>query len=102
MTQMEHRWLGRMATGSAPSLGDVPLTRALPTSLLPALDTLGMCVSLAIMGHRYGEEQPWGAFAGIFAVFHVTMARAIIVPSSALRTLLITGESFVGLLISQC
>jgi len=93
-----------LATGIALTMWRLPLRPTLPASMLMALDTvgtLGMCVSLAIMGHRYGEQQPWGAFAGIFAVFHVTMARAIIVPSTPLRTLLITGESFVGLLISQ-
>jgi eukaryotic-like serine/threonine-protein kinase len=76
----------------------------LSESSLQALDTvgtLGMCVCLAVMGHRYAAEQPWGAFAGIFAVFHVTMARAIIVPSTAARTAAVTGLSFLGLVISQ-
>jgi hypothetical protein len=50
---------------------------------LDTLGTLGICVSMAVMGHRSAAQQPWGAFAGIFAVFHVTMARAIIVPSTA-------------------
>jgi eukaryotic-like serine/threonine-protein kinase len=70
-------------------------------SLLDTLGTLGICVALAVMGHRFGEEHEWGAFAGIFAVFHVTMARAIIVPSSARRTLIVTGLSFAGLVASQ-
>jgi hypothetical protein len=68
---------------------------------LDTLGTLGICVCLAIMGHRYGAHQQWGSFAGIFAVFHVTMARAIIVPSSARRTLYVTGLSFTGLIVSQ-
>jgi serine/threonine protein kinase len=72
---------------------------ALP--LLDTLGTLGICVSLAVMGHRYGAQQQWGNFAGIFAVFHVTMARAIIVPSTARRTLIVTGLCFAGLVISQ-
>jgi serine/threonine-protein kinase len=69
--------------------------------LLDTLGTLGICVSLAVMGHRYAASQPWGAFAGIFAVFHVTMARAVIVPSTSRRTLVVTGLCFAGLVVSQ-
>ncbi len=69
--------------------------------MLDTLGTLGLCVSLTVMGHRYGEHQQWGVFAGIFAVFHVTMARAIIVPSTARRTSIVTGLSFTGLIVSQ-
>ncbi len=68
---------------------------------LDTVGTLGICVCLAVMGHRYAADQSWGAFAGIFAVFHVTMARAIIVPSTAARTAAVTGLSFLGLVISQ-
>jgi len=67
---------------------------------LDTLGTLGICVAMVVMGHRYGSHQPWGAFAGIFAVFHVTMARAIIVPSTPRRTLVVTGLSFAGLVLS--
>jgi serine/threonine protein kinase len=74
-----------------------------PTAIqmLDTLGTLGICVALVIMGHRYGEQQQWGMFAGIFAVFHVTMARAIIVPSTPARTLVVTALSFAGLVLSQ-
>jgi eukaryotic-like serine/threonine-protein kinase len=74
-----------------------------PTALhvLDTVGTLGICVSLVVMGHRYGAQQSWGAFAGIFAVFHVTMARAIIVPSTPALTLVVTALSFGGLVISQ-
>jgi serine/threonine-protein kinase len=69
--------------------------------MLDTLGTLGICVALVVMGHRYGQHQQWGSFAGIFAVFHVTMARAIIVPSTPVRTLVVTSLAFAGLVASQ-
>ncbi|HTV22392.1 MAG TPA: serine/threonine-protein kinase, partial [Polyangiaceae bacterium] len=69
--------------------------------LLDTLGTLGICVAMVVMGHRYAAQQQWGLFAGIFAVFHVTMARAIIVPSTPGRTLVVTALSFAGLVVSQ-
>jgi hypothetical protein len=68
--------------------------------MLDTFGTLGISVALVIMGHRYGEQEQWGIFAGTFAVFHVTMARAIIVPSSPARTFVVTALSFAGLVLS--
>ena len=76
----------------------------LPTHLLHALDsggTLGSCACLSAMGYRFGLHHPWGYFAGVLAVFHATLARAIIVPSTPRRTLLITASSFAGLVVAQ-
>jgi hypothetical protein len=87
--------LGIWRLARAPAVGPMAL------SMLDTLGTLGICVSLAVMGYRYAAQQPWGAFAGIFAVFHVTIARAIIVPSTARRTLVVTALSFAGLVFSQ-
>jgi eukaryotic-like serine/threonine-protein kinase len=87
--------LGIWLLARSPAVGPMALW------MLDTLGTLGICVSMAVMGYRYAAQQPWGAFAGIFAVFHVTMARAIIVPSTARRTLVVTALSFAGLVLSQ-
>ena len=68
---------------------------------LDAAGTLGTCVCLSTMGYVFGLHSPWGYFAGVLAVFHATMARAIIVPSTAQRTLFITALSFSGLIVGQ-
>ena len=69
--------------------------------LLDAAGTLGMSLSLVAMGHRYSELAPWGFFAGLLSVFHVVISRAVLVPSTPARTLVITGLSFAGLVVSQ-
>jgi eukaryotic-like serine/threonine-protein kinase len=69
--------------------------------LLDAAGTLGMSVSLVAMGHRYSELAPWGIFAGLISVFHVVVARAVLVPSTPVRTFAITSLSFAGLVASQ-
>jgi eukaryotic-like serine/threonine-protein kinase len=76
----------------------------LPPRLLHALDgagTLGICVCLSIMGYRFGLHNSWGYFAGVLAVFHTTLAHAIIVPSTPRRTLVVTALSFAGLSVAQ-
>src|SRR5260221_5499126 len=75
----------------------------LPPSLLRVLDfggTLGMCICLVLMGHRYAKP-PLGNFAGTLSVFHVVLARAVIVPSTPSRTLILTALSFAVLFVSQ-
>ncbi|HKQ72041.1 MAG TPA: serine/threonine-protein kinase [Polyangiaceae bacterium] len=67
---------------------------------LDSLGTLGTCICLVVMGHQYALTRPWGVFAGTLAVFHVVMARAIIIPSTPKRTLGITAFSFFGLVVS--
>jgi eukaryotic-like serine/threonine-protein kinase len=69
--------------------------------LLDAAGTLGLSLSLVAMGHRYSELAPWGFFAGLISVFHVVVSRAVLVPSTPVRTLAITGLSFAGLVASH-
>jgi serine/threonine-protein kinase len=68
---------------------------------LDAAGSIGICATLVVMGHQYALTKPWGVFAGTLAVFHVVMARAIIVPSTPRNTLVITALGFLGLVVSQ-
>ena len=97
---------GRLAAAAiAFAVWQIARQRAvLAPSYLEALDaagTLGTCVCLSAMGYTFGRHHPWGYFAGVLAVFHATMGRAIIVPSTARRTLIITVLSFAGLIVAQ-
>ncbi|HEY8946930.1 MAG TPA: serine/threonine-protein kinase, partial [Polyangiaceae bacterium] len=79
-------------------------SRPLVPALLHAMDglgTLSICVCLVLMGYHISLVNPWGLFASTLSVFHVTMARAIIVPSTPMRTLMITALSFAGLVLSH-
>jgi serine/threonine-protein kinase len=78
--------------------------QSLGPSALKLLDgggTLALNVCMVVMGHRYAQQNPWADMAGLLSVFHVVLARAVIVPSSARRTLLITALSFTAVLLSQ-
>jgi eukaryotic-like serine/threonine-protein kinase len=68
---------------------------------LDALGAIGVSACLVAMGHQIALAKPWGTFASTLAVFHVTMARAIIVPSTARHTLSTTALCFFGLVVSQ-
>ena len=92
-----------LATAIAFAVWRLPRGRWLDATSIQLLDTLGtlaLCVAMVVMGHRYAAQLQWGVFTGIFAVFHVTMARAIIVPSTPKRTLVVTALSFGGLVLS--
>jgi hypothetical protein len=73
----------------------------LPSRVLYALDavgTLAICYFVVTMGQRLIAAAPWGFFAETVAVFHVTTARAIIVPSTPRRTLAITALAYAPLI----
>jgi len=70
-------------------------------NLLDSLGTLGLTLCLVVMGYRYSQLHQFGHFAGTISVFHVVMARAILVPSSPWRTLVVRGLSFAFLVVSQ-
>lgn len=76
--------------------------------MLDVLGTLGLCLCMISMGYRFaiqlgpvGVHANWGVFAGLLSVFHVVLARAILVPSSPLRTLVICVLAFAALLVSH-
>jgi eukaryotic-like serine/threonine-protein kinase len=66
---------------------------------LDAVGTVGVCVAFAAMGHFL--KQPSGFYTALLAILHVNVGRAALVPSVALRTLVICGASFVGLVVSR-
>jgi serine/threonine protein kinase len=68
---------------------------------LDAVGAVGVSACLIAMGHQIALTKPWGVFASTLAVFHVTMARAIIIPSTPRHTLVTTALCFFGLVVSQ-
>ncbi len=76
--------------------------RSLAPGVLHALDiaaTLGLCWSFATMGH-FGM-QPYTYYVGMLAVTHVSIARAMIVPSVPMRTLLLAAFGFGAFVLSR-
>ncbi|MET0388844.1 MAG: serine/threonine-protein kinase [Polyangiales bacterium] len=75
----------------------------LPQSTLHVLDavgTLGVCASMAVMAGQSEPPQPWGFFAGTLSVFHTVAARAVVIPSTPRRTLVVSALSFLFLAVS--
>jgi eukaryotic-like serine/threonine-protein kinase len=71
-------------------------------AMLQSIDiagTLGICVSFVAMGHH--SLQPYGFYTGLLSVTHVSITRAMIVPSVPLRTLLLGILSFGGFILSR-
>jgi serine/threonine protein kinase len=76
--------------------------KPLSPDALQALDgvaTLGICWSFTALGHF--AVQPYGAYTGLLALTHVSITRAMIVPSLPRRTLLFAVVSFAGLVVSR-
>jgi eukaryotic-like serine/threonine-protein kinase len=67
--------------------------------LSDVLGTLGICVSFVVMGHF--AIQPYGYYTGMLAVTHVSISRAMMVPSLPRRTLLLGMASFAGFLVMR-
>jgi serine/threonine-protein kinase len=72
-----------------------------PRSLqaIDALGTLGICWSFAAMGHF--AAQPYGFYTSLLAITHVSVSRAMIVPSVPQLTLLLGAASFASLIVSR-
>jgi hypothetical protein len=76
--------------------------RNLAPRSLQAIDvfaTLGICWSFASLGHH--ALQPYGFYTGLLAVTHVSITRAMIVPSVPRRSLLLGIASFAALILSR-
>jgi eukaryotic-like serine/threonine-protein kinase len=61
--------------------------------------TLSICVSFIGMG--FWAVQPYGYYTAMLAVTHVSITRAMVVPSEPRRTLLLGLASFVGFLVMR-
>ena len=66
---------------------------------LDVVGTVCTCWAYAIMGHF--TAQPYGSYTGLLAITHVSIARAMVVPSVAQRTLLLGVASYVALIVSR-
>ncbi|HKQ69469.1 MAG TPA: serine/threonine-protein kinase [Polyangiaceae bacterium] len=66
---------------------------------LDVIGTLGVCWTFAVMGHF--TVQPYGFYTGLLAVTHVSITRAMIVPSVPQRTVGLAAASFMALVISR-
>jgi eukaryotic-like serine/threonine-protein kinase len=76
--------------------------RDLSPNMLQMIDiaaTLGACWTFAAMGHF--AVQPYGSYTGLLAVTHVSISRAMIVPSVPGRTLWISVGCFLSLVLSR-
>jgi hypothetical protein len=66
---------------------------------LDAAGTLGICVSFVLMGHQ--SLQPYGFYTSVLSVAHVSITRAMVVPSVPGRTLLLAALGSAGLIVSR-
>src|SRR5688500_17475688 len=76
--------------------------RSLSVGALQAIDlaaTTGICWSFAAMGHF--ALQPYGSYTGLLAITHVSVTRAMIVPSVPARTLGLGIACFGALVVSR-
>jgi serine/threonine-protein kinase len=62
--------------------------------------TLALCVTMVVMGYRFATVNPWGVVAGMLSIFHIVLARAVIVPSTPARTAIITGLAFAAQVVA--
>ena len=65
---------------------------------LDVVGTLGACWAFATMGHF--SNQPYGLFTALLALTHVSISRAMIVPSMPNRTFFLAAASFAALVLS--
>ena len=69
--------------------------------MLDGIGTLALCITMVVMGYRFASVSPWGGMAGTLSIFHVVLARAILVPSTPGRTAAITALSFTAQAVAQ-
>jgi hypothetical protein len=76
--------------------------RVLPPATLLAFDLVGTwCVCASFIGMGYWAVQPYGYYTAMLAVTHVSITRAMVVPSEPRRTLLLGIASFAGFLLMR-
>jgi eukaryotic-like serine/threonine-protein kinase len=67
--------------------------------LLDLAGTISICWSFAVLGHY--TAQPYGWYTGLLAMTHVSISRAMMVPSVPRRTLILAIASFGALVVSR-
>jgi eukaryotic-like serine/threonine-protein kinase len=76
--------------------------RSYSPSMLQALDvagTLAICWAFTFMGHD--SLQPYGFYTSLLAVTHVSITRAMVVPSIPRQTLVLAVLGFAGFVVSR-
>jgi serine/threonine-protein kinase len=69
---------------------------------LSAFDLLGTwCICASFIGMGHFAVQPYGYYTAMLAVTHVSITRAMVVPSEPRRTLLLGVASFAGFLLMR-
>ena len=97
--------LGSHVTGTALALLAWQVARGKKLLAPPALQgldvlgTLGPCWAFAVMGHH--APPPYGIFTALLAVTHVSISRAMMVPSIPKRTVWLSASSF-GAIVLSC
>ena len=77
-------------------------THVLSSRALDVLDigaTLGICWSFTAFGHF--ALQPYGVYTGLLAVTHVSLMRAMVVPSAPRASFALGVASFAGFVVSR-
>lgn len=67
--------------------------------LLDVTGTMSICWAFAVLGHY--TVQPHGWYTGLLAMTHVSISRAMMVPSVPRRTLILAIASFGALVVSR-
>lgn len=76
--------------------------RVLSEGALLAADLLGtFCLCASFIGMGHWAVQPYGYYTAMLAVTHVSITRAMVVPSAPRRTLLLGIASFSGFLLMR-
>jgi eukaryotic-like serine/threonine-protein kinase len=96
--------LGSHVTGTVLALLAWRLARGKKLLTPPALQgldvigTLGPCWAFTVMGHH--SPPPYGIYTALLAVTHVSISRAMIVPSIPRRTVWLAVSSFAAIVLS--
>jgi eukaryotic-like serine/threonine-protein kinase len=76
--------------------------RVFSAPALSAFDLLGTwCICASFIGMGHFAVQPYGYYTAMLAVTHVSITRAMVVPSEPRRTLLLGVTSFAGFLLMR-
>ncbi len=76
--------------------------RVFSENTLLAVDLLGtFCICVSFIGMGHWAVQPYGYYTAMLAVTHVSITRAMVVPSAPRRTLVLSIASFGGFLLMR-
>jgi len=92
--------VGTLLSGSLWLIARQPRTLGLHAiHILDALGLLSVCWVFGVMGLAFGEMH--GFVPAVLAIVHVTIGRAVLIPSTAKRSLLLTAAAFAPLPVAH-